>query len=401
MMKKIFTPLFLLLVAASNLVAQNVDDQKLVFKYFQLPTNPIKGQSFYSVVVDHSVYTKSNEDSLALYNNNPNSYQAQMNRWLDDVKKIDKAYFLEMAKWEKATNAGQVMAQPPKQPYPPMPNVTTISTPILTSEMSENIINSNVNIGGMTKGFEGVIVTLQPQGFQAAKIIEKKTGTGATTKYEYSSSYKMPIKVTVEVPGQGIIFNEILNNDVKTKAINSYASRYEYEFWKTDNYLTYWETAQKTALTDALTTVNNRLNDMYGTYLVTRVTEAFTVKKYQNHDYGDLIEAFTQAKQGYDKLFININKAEAIPYLRNAISIWEKALAEHTGAKKERVTDKVFSLLCVNLAEAYLWLDEFSQAEIYILKAIQKGNAFDRYRGIAEKLQPLVNNQKARFLANQ
>ena len=135
MMKKIFTPLFLLLVAASNLVAQNVDDQKLVFKYFQLPTNPIKGQSFYSIVIDHSVYTKSNEDSLALYNNNPNSYQAQMNRWLDDVKKIDKAYFLEMARWEKATIAGQVMAHPPKQPYPPMPNVTTISTPILTSEM--------------------------------------------------------------------------------------------------------------------------------------------------------------------------------------------------------------------------------------------------------------------------
>lgn len=400
-MKKIVTPLFLLLIAASNLIAQNVDDQKLVFRYFQLPTNPIKGQSFYTIVVDHSIYNKSNEDSLALYNNNPNSYQAQMNRWLDEVKKIDKAYFLEMAKWEKATNAGQAMAQPPKQPYPPMPNVTSISTPILTAEMSENVINSNVNIGGMTKGFEGVTITLQPQGFQSAKIIEKKTGVGATTKYEYSASYMMPIKVTVEVPGQGIIFNELMNTSVQNKAINSYASKYEYEYWKTDNYLTYWDNAQKTALTDALLTVNNKLNDMYGTYLVTRTTEAYTVKKYQSYEYNDLIEAFTQAKQGYDKLFINVNKAEAIPFLRNAISIWEKALAEHTGAKKERVTEKVYSLLCVNLAEAYLWLDEFSQAEIYILKAIQKGGIFDKYRGAAEKLQPLVNAQKARYLANQ
>ena len=42
-----------------------------------------------------------------------------------------------------------------------------------------------------------------------------------------------------------------INNDIKTKAINSYASRYEYEYWKTDNYLTYWETAQKTAAANA------------------------------------------------------------------------------------------------------------------------------------------------------
>ncbi len=400
-MKKLITPFLLLLSLTSSVIAQNVDDQKLSFRYFQLPTNPIKGQSFYTIVVDHSIYNKSNADSLALYNNNPNSYQAQMNRWMDDVKKIDKAYFLEMAKFEKAQNAGTPIPQPMKTPYPPMPSVTSISTPILTSEMSENVINANVNIGGMAKGFEGVMVTLQPQGFQAAKVVEKKTGTGATTKYEYSASYKMPIKVTVEVPGQGIIFNEILNNDVKSKPINSYASKYEYEYWKTDNYLTYWETAQKTALTDALTTVNNKLNDMYGTYLVTRNTEAYTVKKYQNHEYGDLIEAFTQAKQGYDKLFSDATKAAAIPYLKNAISIWEKALAEHTGAKKERVTDKVYSLLCVNIAEAYLWIDDFTQAEIYILKAIQKGNAFDKYRGMAEKLQPVLNAQKARYLANQ
>lgn len=48
-----------------------------------------------------------------------------------------------------------------------------------------------------------------------------------------------------------------------------------------------------------------------------------------------------------------------------------------------------------------MWIDDFTQAEVYILKAIQKGNAFDKYRGMAEKLQPVLNAQKARYMANQ
>jgi hypothetical protein len=400
-MKKIITPILLIFLGWSHYSAQNVDDNKVTFRYFQLPSQPIKGQAFYTVQVDHSVYHKNNEDSLSFYNNNPNSYQAQMNRWLDDVKRIDKAYFLEMAKWEKAVNAGQQLAQPPKTPYPPMPSVTNTGSPILTEEITAETVNANVNIEGMTKGFEGVIVKIQPLGFQTATIKETKSGTAATTKYTYVANYKMPVVITVEVPGQGIILNETLNNNIQSENINSYGSKYEYEYWKVDNYEIFWKTTQTKAVTNALKAVNDRLNDLYGTPLVTRTTEIYTVKKYQKHEYNDLIDAYTQVKQGYDKLFLDKSKATALPFFNNAIAIWEKALGEGSGGKKDRINDKVVALLYVNLAEAYLWIDDFAKSENYIMKAIQQGGAFNKYRGDAENLQKILNNQKARFLANQ
>jgi tetratricopeptide (TPR) repeat protein len=400
-MKKIFTPILLIFIGMSQLSAQNVDDNRVTFRYFQLPSQPIKGQSFYTIQVDHDVYHKNNEDSLAFYNNNPNSYQAQMNRWMDDVKRIDKAYFLEMARWEKAVNGGQQLAQPPKPPYPPMPSVTNTGSPILTEEITAETVNAQVNIEGMTKGFEGVIVKIQPLGFQNAVIKETKSGTAATTKYTYVANYKMPIVLSVEVPGQGIIFNETLNNTILTENINSYASKYEYEYWKVDNYEIFWKTTQTKAVLNAMKVVNDRLNDLYGTPLVTRSTDVYTVKKYQKHEYNDLIDAYTQVKQGYDKLFLEKSKATALPFFNNAISIWEKALAEGSGGKKDRINDKVVALLYVNLAEAYLWIDEFAKSENYIMKAIQQGGIFNKYRSDAENLQKVLNNQKARFLANQ
>jgi tetratricopeptide (TPR) repeat protein len=400
-MKKIFTPLLLMVIGLSQITAQNVDDNRVTFRYFQLPTQPIKGQSFYTIQIDHDMYHKNNQDSLSFYNNNPNSYQAQMNRWMDDVKRIDKAYFLEMAKWEKAFNAGQQEPQPLKTPYPPMPSVTNTGSPILTEEITAEVMNANLNIEGMTKGFEGVIVKVQPQGFLNASIREAKSGTGATTKYTYVANYKMPFNITVEVPGQGIILNEVLNNTILSENINSYASKYEYEYWKVDNYEQFWKTTQTKAVLNAIRAVNDRLNDLYGTPLVTRSTDVYTVKKYQKHEYNDLIDAYTQVKQGYDKLFLEKSKATALPFFNNAIKIWESALAEGSGGKKDRINDKVVALLYVNLGEAYLWIDEFAKSENYLMKAIQQGGIFNKYRSDAENLQKILNNQKARFLANQ
>tara|TARA_B100000809_G_C15007138_1_gene483638 strand:+ start:436 stop:654 length:219 start_codon:yes stop_codon:yes gene_type:complete len=48
----------------------------------------------------------------------------------------------------------------------------------------------------------------------------------------------------------------------------------------------------------------------------------------------------------------------------SGIAIWETALEEsNPGDNKSRINKKITALLYVNLAEAYMWMDDFDIAE--------------------------------------
>jgi hypothetical protein len=395
--------LFLGISSVLSFSAQNIDDQKITFNFIQEPSHPIKGTSSYTIVLDHSIYQASNNDSLSAYEVKLNLAESQLTAWIEQKKKIDQMYLLEMSKWEIATNAGTVMAQPLKQPYPPMPELKEeIQAPLLTEDISDGIVDSRINIEGLNKATGGATVTIQFLGLQETNIVQKITGTGAATNYEFSATYKMPIKLTVEVPGQGIIINENLNANQKTKAINKYKSKFDYEYWKTDNLTNYWKSLQTDEVNAILNQVNDLLNDRCGFPTKKRVTDIYTVKKFKGLDYGDLLDAYSAAKSGYDLIFKNVSRKDGEANLRKAIKIWEKALEEsNMQDSKARINDKVTAAIQVNVAEAYMWLRDYSTADSYIQRAKINNAGLGKYKRNASDLESYMDYLKSRELANR
>ena len=383
---------------------QNVQDQKVSFRYIQLPSNPIaKGISNFNLVTDLSGYVKSNEDSMSVYQNKLSAFEAEFATWLEDKKRVDKLYLMELAKWERAVNATVSPAVAPvmpiKPPYADQPIKDEIKLPLLTEDVTEAQTNGLINLEGYTKGEGGAVVKLEILGFQNASIAVKKTGTGAATKYKYTSSCKMPIKVTIEVPGVGVILSETINDNLQTSLIKSYDNQYEHKVWLIDNYDTFWAQKQKAMLNSSLSAVNALINDKCGFPDRSISTEIYTVKKHKGHDYSDLIDAYINVKSGYDLLFKDAERKSAIAKIEDGIEIWEDALEENNPFdNKDRINKKVTALLYANLAEACMWTNDFESAENYLQKA--KVGGVSKYKNIAKRLQVVLNGLKARYEAN-
>lgn len=405
-MKRIL--LFASLLIAGASIAQNVDDQKITFNYIQLPSNPIKGPKVYSIELNHDKYVASNEDSLEAYEGRLTLAESQLVTWIEQKRKVDQANLLEMEKWQKAVNAATTAgtaapAQPMKQPYPEMPKLKQeLDEPILTTEITDGTVDAAVRLEGFTKGDGGATIKISFEGLKNATVEKKITGTGAATKYEYYAKYEMPAVLTVEVPGQGIIINENINFGQQSKLINKYDSEYSFQYWRIDNYNQYWVTLQQQELTSILSSINNIINEKCGFPTKSYATEVYTIKKHKGQNYNDLIDAYTKAKSGYDLIYKDVSKSDAISKLKQACSIWEKALEESDmNDNKARINDKVTALIYVNLAEAYMWMNEWAQADNYIQKAKIISVAAGKYKREAEDVEQFMKYLKDRYTANQ
>ena len=98
-------------------------------------------------------------------------------------------------------------------------------------------------------------------------------------------------------------------------------------------------------------------------------------------------------------LFKDVERKKAIEKIEKGITIWESALEEsNTGDSKSRVNKKVTALLYANLAEAYMWTNDFDSADNYLQKAKVAG--VSKYKNFGKKLQGVLNGLKARYEAN-
>jgi len=392
----------LLIFACGSTFAQNVQDQKVTFQYIQLPLKHIdKSLNSYQLEIKTELNEKNNQDSLDTYNSKLLLWQANFDTWLQSKKAIDKAFLLELAKHEKAVNAGNTAAVYPTRPaYPKQPIKEEIKMPILTEDVQPNIVETAVKLEGFTKGSSGATVTVELMGFKNARIIETKSGSGATTKYTYTSESKYPIKISVSTASQGTVFTQIIGDQIDKKVIKTkYDSKYDYQYWAVDNLAQFWIQRQKEVLAKNLAALNTIMNDNCGYAKRTRSTEIFTVKKFKAHSYNDLVDAYSKVNAGYNLIIKDRNHASSKSKIMAGIAIWEKALGEsNMGDNKSRINKKVTALLFVNLAEAYMWIDDFDTAENYRLKAEQAGVL--KYKSASKKLEKLMIVAKDRYEIN-
>lgn len=399
---KHFLSLIILFTGVSTF-AQNIDDNKVQFSYIQLPSHPLgNGVTNYSIVINNN-FDQANEDSLSLYQMKYDqlnaAYEAGMIAWRDQKNTIDRNHLVAMANWEKQINAGTAAAQPIKPPYPAQPETVDLPLPLTHSDFSDDIITNTINVQGLQKGTGGATVTIDVNPIKNFRVIETKKGEGAAIKYYYSVQYEMPIGLKIESPSKGVVLQTILMAGLQTQDLNNYASKYEYELWLLDNRDKMWEDIQLAARKQIAANVNSELNEKCGYPIKSRGTEVFTVKKFKDHDYNDVYAAYQSAQAGY--LMVGNSKDASAPKakLNEAIKQWETILQEsNISDSKSRINDKVTALLYANLAEAYLWLNNFDKAEYYINMAINAGTF--KFKNHAQGLQGLLNDRRMRYNAN-
>lgn len=393
--------LLLITIVSNAIFAQNIDEQKVNFEYEQKPLYSIDKSIAYRVQLGTMEYSQKSQDSLVRYEFLMTQFENSYNDWYLQKQNIDKNYLKAMSSWEKGRIVNPALTQPIKQSYPPQPFKDEIDFPILLEELNEQTIGSKIQLEGFNKGDGGLSIVYSPSGLENAKIESKVKKKGTKTTIVYTLKYQSPYSLKVYLPGEeegGEIYSKTGGNNYQSYNIGSFDNEYDYLYWKIENYYQMWKSVQQSALNKNLIEVNTLVNDYLGYPIKNIRLDIYTVKKFKDMDYSDFIQAYTLAKQGYVSI-PNESQKYVNSQLKKAISIWEEAEKEsYIQDRKARVNKKVTAIVYLNLAKAYLWSKDFNKTDYYIQKAISLG--VSKYKNEAKRLQPVSDNMRKRFDAN-
>ncbi|TNF48536.1 MAG: hypothetical protein EP305_05210, partial [Bacteroidetes bacterium] len=217
-----------LLFTSTLVFSQNVEDNKISFKYIRLPYQRIDAAfKTYEVRFEHS-YKTANEDSLKMFEVRKElaqkQYADQYKLWSDQKFLIDKNYLTQLAQYEKTVNAGGTATAPNPPLYPTAPQFIPVQAPQMHTEITDDAVyGANVKLDGFEKGLGGSMLTIDIMPIRSYKIVETKKGTGASTKYEYYCQYVMPVGVKMETPTQGALMNKTILEGVRTYQMKSFS----------------------------------------------------------------------------------------------------------------------------------------------------------------------------------
>lgn len=403
-MKK--TILFALLITGLA-QAQNINRQSISFKYTRLPMVPINdGSTQYSVEV-LMTYQQRSLDSAAWYEQQKKNYLSQMEyaleQWNVQRDNAQRAYYTQLAQYETQVNAGNTTAVAPTAPqyFPFTYNTPWPKKPMVFKEINPASVAANVTILGMKQvaGYP-VKITLTWEGFEKGVVREEKIGAGPTTKYRYHITYRHIVSCKAEFPGKGIVLNERIQNteEFKNFTTQDFKTKGDFQLWWLDNQEKFWQERQDKAISDNVSGINGFLNDKFGYMDMTRRTDLFTIKS-KDFDYSDYQKAFQAAQDGMAAIQYKDKQSTVTTKLQEAAGIYNKALIESDlNNRKARIDKHVTAATYVNLAEVYLWLGDYSNAEITIGKA--ENIDIGKYNRECRELKALLVDRKARALAN-
>jgi len=397
----------LLLVALGSFTigatAQNMKDEKVSFTYIQLPSNPFKsGTEEFSVSVTQD-FDQRNADSVTWYEARLAKVREEreiaMKAWNDAKNGIDRNYFTAMAAYEKRVAAGDTNAvKPANQVYGSCPCTPDPAPPFLTADIETDAIANMVSIPGMNRSESGAKITLGFRGFDKGKIKESKSSAGDWT---YSIKFRHPVQVKIEDKDGSVIMDKILasSNGYQSASSPKFKSVYELKIWWMDNEETFWNKRQKDVINGIISKLNAMLADDIGFPTRSRTIEIYTAKD-RNHDYTDVLEAYQSVQDGLLQLADDREKDAALEYFGTAVSQYQAILSQSdTKNKKARINKKVTAAMFCNIAHCFLWMDDYSQASLYLSKAANLG--VGKYKRHGQNLKPFLLNQKKRYSANQ
>ncbi|NRA12951.1 MAG: hypothetical protein HRT57_13430 [Crocinitomicaceae bacterium] len=364
--------------------SQNINDNKITFKYIQLPLIKIDDQfTNYQILVEHD-YNQANEDSLALFQARKDlavvEFQRKIVLYQTSRDSLDKIHLRKLSTWQKNVNSGltkpdgSVLDKPFPPNYPAQPAYPNIKAPHLHKAYTNQNVKQRVALAGFEDGLGGIQITFKLLPIQNISIVKSKKGTGSSTKYSYSARYTLPIVVTVASPTQGTLLETTMFTSAKSYKMSDQKSEYDHQIYMLERKDEFYDKLELYARNAAFSDVNNVLNNKFGFVNKSRRTEVYSVKSFKNYDYTDVTQSYTLAVQALQTVSADRDRDGAMDKLDEAIDAIKLILEESSlSDKKTRINAKVTAMLQCNLAELLAWQGEYDKADATVNIAKNSG----------------------------
>ena len=358
-MKKIMV---LACLISLQVTGQNIDDNFVNFNYTQLPLISVDEslRSYrFEVVTD---VEGANMDSTATYqirlDNAVSIYQKRMDTWLSKMSLIQQQ--------ENATGASQ------SANYPPKPSLELVVKPVQHT-VTTNASAEGIKISGFNEGDNGLLVRYTLLPIKNVKFSYSKKGEAANTKYDYKCSYMLQAKMEVIDPNNTVLFEKMVGR-AKTKGLGKYKSTYDFAKWYMNNRETFYAQIESEGRKAAIAGSGSALDNQFGYINKNRKAEIYSVKKYKDYDYTDVVMAYNQTTEALLMVGNDRDRSGAMDDLEEAREMWLKILEEsNLQNKKERINAKISAMIWCNLAEIAVWMADFNEADNQVSKTMNSG----------------------------
>jgi hypothetical protein len=372
-------------ISISGIVTAQSSKEKINFSYQQLPLFPISSDKTFDVEVIIPY-----QDELI----------AQKEAIDAENKELKEAAKQEKEDYDKKKVGSKLVGKVLLGDKKPTGRAELVEAPFYQTAWSEEEIKAQVSIPGL----------------------EQKSGAKANVKiyinrfdYTYNAQHITEKGYYYRVNGVGTITMEVQNENgqvvsSKTFAIsqvgkgNDFQSKYfksEYERDKNwnQNKEGKLRSIESTKLRTNMNTLTSFLSKNMGYNSVTYSGVIFTFKS-KKHDYTALNTAFPIATEVYNLLNTYPVEQATKDRIIEMTTTWEAELGNIDGGnKKAKINAEVGEALYLNLAFASIWLEDFGKANVYLAKyKVLDPKGKNR---VYKDIQKLLNDQKARFAANQ
>ena len=358
-MKKIMV---LACLISLQVTGQNIDDNFVNFNYTQLPLISVDEslRSYrFEVVTD---VEGANMDSTATYqirlDNAVSIYEKRMDTWLSKMSLLQQQ--------ENATGTSQ------SANYPPKPSLELVVKPIHHT-VTANASAEGIKISGFNEGDNGLLIRYTLLPIKNVKFSYSKKGEAANTKYDYKCSYMLQAKMEVIDPNNTVLFEKMVGR-AKTKGLGKYKSTYDFAKWYMNNRETFYAQIESEGRKAAISGSGPALDNQFGYINKNRKAEIYSVKKYKDYDYTDVVMAYNQTTEALLKVGNDRDRSGAMDDLEEAREMWLKILEEsNLQNKKERINAKISAMIWCNLAEIAVWMADFNEADNQVSKTMNSG----------------------------
>ncbi len=375
------------LLFSFQLSAQNIDDNYVNFNYTQLPLVKVdESLRSYRFEVGTDVQG-ANADSAMIYQMRLDlamkNYETQMETWLSQMSLLQQQ--------ENTTGLSQAAN------YPQKPSLEVVLKP-LQHTSTTTASAAGIKISGYSEGNDGLLVRFLLQPIKNVRFNYSKKGEGSNTKYDYKCSYTLQTKVEVVHPEKGTIYEKTLGG-TRNKGLGKYKSTYDFKKWYMNNRANFYTQIESEGRSAAISSTASTIDGQFGYINKSRKAEVYSVKKFKDYDYTDVIMAYNKTSEALMMVGGSRDRSNAYDALDEAREMWLEILQEsNLQNRKERINAKISAMIWCNLAEIAVWMADFTQADIQVSN-VQNSGVFKAKNHINGETS-FYNDQKNRWKAN-
>jgi hypothetical protein len=400
----------LILFFANEIIAQKVKDEDLTFKYKRLASSPInKTLTSYKgeVVLAYEEDDKKKKEEFEQKKVESNAQYEKDKKAADLKNEKEKEEYRKQSFGKKFVD--KVILEQDNRPKKEYVSKEDVGNVFIHKKFDKELLASTyIKFEGYEKSNNAKLkVTFTAFGIEwlePSTTEGRATALGGTTagqpqkKYSTQIKYRCPVAVKVESADGAVILNETVEKTNEYRSLSSamYDSPQQAQANAApEKILPLYE--QK-IMEDNMKIANDYLNEKCATSVVERKTILYNVES-KKMDYSDFQQAYTSAIEGYT-LFLE-NQKEASVKIKSAIAAWDKALKESNSKdKKARVNEEITIATIFNLAEAYIWTNDYTQAKLVLTKTSSLDLSKKENKKVDE-LKLLIVEQQQRYEANK